>query len=76
MGIDFSPAMIEIARSKYSHLEFHLASAEQFKTDEEFDYVILDCLVGTLGDVEYVLQRIASFCKPSTRLILSYHNAL
>ena len=75
LGIDFS-TMIEIARDKYPNLEFRNVSPEDFDTEETFDYIILDSLVGSLEDVQYVLGRLSKFCNPETRLILSCHNAL
>ncbi len=41
LGIDISPAMVEIARGKYPHLEFRVDDVEDLKTDEKFDYVVL-----------------------------------
>lgn len=76
VGVDFSPKMIEIAKTKHPHLEFHLATAEDFDADGPFDFIIMDSLVGSLRDIEEVLHRVAALCRPETRVILSYHNTL
>lgn len=76
VGIDFAPGMIDRARSKYDHLTFHVASAEEFETDEAFDFIVMEGLLGCLHDVEYVLHRVAKMCQPQTRVVLTYHNAL
>lgn len=76
VGIDFSGKMIEQARRKFPHLEFQHVAIEDFQSDEEFDYIILDSLIGTVRDIEFVLHRVARLCRPHTRLIMSHHNSL
>src|SRR4051812_15581510 len=44
LGMDLSPEMIALARSRHPELEFAAAAGEEFVTGEEFDYVILSDL--------------------------------
>src|SRR5439155_13714630 len=44
-GVDFSPAMIELARRRHPELQFQEAEAQQFSTGETFDYMLLSDLV-------------------------------
>jgi ubiquinone/menaquinone biosynthesis C-methylase UbiE len=76
VGIDFSPTILETARKKYPGLEFLLADVEDFTFDGNFDFIILSDLVGTLLDVQKVLNNIKKFCHPGTRIIISNYNFL
>src|SRR6266487_1001701 len=48
VGVDFSPAMIDLARRRHPQLEFHVADALDFSTAETFDYLIVSDLVNDL----------------------------
>src|ERR1043166_4506867 len=41
VGVDFSAKTIELARSEHAEVEFHLADAAEFQTEEKFDYIVL-----------------------------------
>ena len=58
LGLDISSAMVEIARKKYSHLEFRVEDLEDVTTDEKFDYVVLSDVIGFLNDVQATLKRL------------------
>ncbi len=76
VGIDFSQKMVDIARRKYPHLEFLCLDAEQFRLDEQFDYIILSDILGVLADVQAALKCIRPLAHERTRLIISNHNYL
>jgi SAM-dependent methyltransferase len=82
VGLEFAPAIVAIARQKYPHLVFYNLDAEaldpaQLSPDHrQFDYIVLSGVLGYLGDIQAVLQRLQPFCQPHTRLILSFHNFL
>lgn len=76
VGIDFSPAILDIARKRHPDLLFFLQDASALSVDETFDYIILSDLVGTLWDVQKVLSRLHSVCHPQTRLVISNYNYL
>src|SRR5208283_3288729 len=48
VGVDFSPAMIALARERHPGLEFKVADAAGFSSGEAFDYIILSDLVNDL----------------------------
>jgi SAM-dependent methyltransferase len=74
VGIDFSPAMIELARMRHPALTFHVADALTFETNEPFDYVILSDLVNDLPDVQAVLERVRLVSQPGTRVVINFFN--
>jgi SAM-dependent methyltransferase len=76
LGIDFSPALIELARQRHPHLEFQMADAMDFETNETFDYIVVSDLVNDLPDVQALLNRLHRFAHPRTRLVLNFFNYL
>ncbi|MDB6021579.1 MAG: arnC 3 [Pedosphaera sp.] len=76
VGIDFSPAMIELARKRHPQLEFQVADAGEFSASEKFDYIILSDLVNDLPDVQAVLERLQTVATPNTRLVVNFFNNL
>ncbi len=76
VGVDFSPATVELARQRHPHLEFRLGEAGEFSSAEPFDYIILSDLVNDLPDVQAVLERVRAMAHPKTRLVLNFFNNL
>ncbi|MFH1403192.1 MAG: glycosyltransferase [Candidatus Altiarchaeota archaeon] len=76
VGVDFSGEMIRIASSKYPHLSFVKADAEDYVLDEKFDYIIISDTVGLFGDVQEVLRNIKQNCTSRTRVMITTHNFL
>ncbi len=76
VGVDFSPAMLELARQRHPNLEFKLADAVEFSATEKFDYIILSDLVNDLPDVQAVLERLQTVSTPNTRLVVNFFNNL
>jgi len=76
VGIDISPKMIEIARSKYPSLVFLKGDAEDLPLSEPFDYVILSDMIGYLEDVQQSFEQIRNLCHEGTRVIVTYYNYL
>ena len=74
VGIDFSPKIIEIAKSNYPDLDFLVQDAEKLEINETFDYIILSDLVGSLWDVQAAFDNLQSVCHERTRVIISYYN--
>jgi len=78
VGLDVSPALIEIARRKYPALEFITGDAETLDAPalggRTFDYVILSDVVGHLFDVWAALRALRRVCRPDTRIIVTYYN--
>ncbi|HEY9879372.1 MAG TPA: glycosyltransferase [Leptolyngbyaceae cyanobacterium] len=82
VGVDFAQAVVDTASKKYPHLHFYCLEAEQIDLaafapeHRSFDYIVLSGVLGYLGDIQAVLQRLQPFCHAKTRLILSFHNYL
>lgn len=71
LGIDLSPGMIERARTRHPGLRFVEADAETFDPGETFDVVLLSDLINELWDAQSVLDRVRSYCRPHTRLLIN-----
>jgi SAM-dependent methyltransferase len=77
VGIDFSGEMIKAARARYPELEFRRADMEELEAwGETFDFIIMADVVGHLQDIEETFRGIRAFCRPDTRLIVSYYSFL
>jgi SAM-dependent methyltransferase len=76
VGVDFSPAVVELARQRHPQLEFHNASAMEFPTVEKFDCILLSDLVNDLPDVQTLLTHLHEFANPKTRLVMNFFNNL
>ncbi|HZL30469.1 MAG TPA: glycosyltransferase [Pseudolabrys sp.] len=80
VGIDFSPAKIGRARSAHPHLNFicddveNLADAPELA--EKFDFIVVSDTIGSLDDCLATFQSLLRFCKPETRIIVSYYSRL
>jgi SAM-dependent methyltransferase len=76
VGIDFSPAFVEMARQRHPGLTFLEMDAVSLDIPEKFDYVILAGTLGYLADIQEVLTKLRQVCTEQTRIILTYHNFL
>jgi len=76
LGVDFSQAMIAEARKRHPQLEFQLADASSFTSDEKFDYILLSDLVNDLPDVQAVFEKLQTVAHSRTRLVLNFFNNL
>ena len=74
VGIDISPEMIGAAGKKYPHLTFLTMDAENIDIQEKFDYIIMSDTLGYFEDIQKVFFQIKKNTKPSTRIIINYHN--
>ncbi len=76
LGIDISPAMVDIARRNYSYLEFRTDDVENLETNEKFDYVVLSDLIGFLSDVQRSFENLHRVCHRSTRILITHQHFL
>jgi SAM-dependent methyltransferase len=76
IGVDFSPAMVALARQRHPHLRFIEADALQLHIDEPFDFIILSDLVNDLWDVQTALARLMPMCHAGTRVIINVYSHL
>jgi len=76
VGVDSDQAIIAFARQRHPELIFHAGGLEQLPRDEKFDAVLICNAVGQMRDVQATFAAIQPFCRPETRVIVTYHNAL
>lgn len=76
VGIDVSPEAVRLASAKYPALQFSVQDAEDLKTTDPFDTVILSDVVGYLGDVWAAFRSLRRVTNASTRVVVTYYNAL
>ncbi|MCL2651048.1 MAG: glycosyltransferase [Candidatus Azobacteroides sp.] len=76
VGVDFSPEIIDMARSKYSGLHFFVDDVEELQLNETFDYIIISDTLGCLWDVQKAIRNIRKLCHPQTRIVISQYNFL
>ena len=76
LGVDFSPAMIDLARQRHPDLEFRAVDAAQVPAEEKFDYIMLADLINDVPDVQAVFERLLAASHSRTRLVVSFFNNL
>ena len=78
VGIDLSPRMVERAKERHPHLEFHVGNAEDeadlARIEGSFDVILLSDTIGFLDDCQETLRLLHRFATPRTRIIVSYHS--
>jgi len=74
VGVDLSPAMVEISRVKYTGLTFEVQDAEALDGERRFDFIVASDLIGELLDISAMLERLHAVSTDDTRLILTFHN--
>ncbi|BAI76776.1 glycosyltransferase (plasmid) [Azospirillum sp. B510] len=78
VGIDLSPATIEVAKARHPHLELIAADAEDPATidavEGPFSHILLSGTIGFLDDIEETLRLLRRVANPKTRIIVSYHS--
>ncbi|MBD2315410.1 glycosyltransferase [Phormidium tenue] len=74
LGIDVNPLAVENAKEKYNHLEFEATDAEEFISNQLFDYILLANTISYVGDIQMVFTNLSKMCHSSTRVILTFHN--
>jgi SAM-dependent methyltransferase len=75
LGIDVNPIAVEEARQTFPDLQFQVRNAEEFQAGSEFDYVLFANTLSYLGNIQKTLQNMRQVCSPSTRVVLTFHNA-
>jgi SAM-dependent methyltransferase len=77
-GVDLSPAMIDIARSRHPRFTWLVGDVEDpallARLKGPFDVIILSDTIGWLEDVAGTIERLHVLCTPDTRLIVSYYS--
>jgi SAM-dependent methyltransferase len=76
VGVDFSSAMISLAKLRHPHLQWICGEASRFKLEGKFDYIILSDIVNDHPDVQALLEHLRQFAHERTRLVLNFFNNL
>src|SRR6185369_4346056 len=76
VGVDFSPALLDLARKRHPQFEFAAGDALDFPTNETFDYILVSDLVNDLPDVQALLTRLREVSHSGTRLVVNFFNNL
>jgi ubiquinone/menaquinone biosynthesis C-methylase UbiE len=74
VGVDVSPGMVELARSRHPDVRFEVAAGEELDLGQTFDYVILSDLVPYVHDLLALLERVAVHSHPRTRVIVNSYS--
>lgn len=74
IGVDLSQRTVEEARRRHPDIQFVVGDAHTAPVKGEFDYVILQDLVGHLEDVLAALKSLRAAIGEDTRIVLSYYN--
>jgi SAM-dependent methyltransferase len=76
VGVDVSPGMVELARSRHPELRFETAAGERLELGETFDYIVLSDLMPYVHDLQALFERLAAHSHPRTRIVIhSYSRA-
>jgi len=76
VGIDFSPEMIHFARRRFPQLHFEVQDAHELEVQPPLDYILLSDTLGSLQDIQTVLQRVCALCSHRTRVVITNYNYL
>ncbi|MDJ0579447.1 glycosyltransferase [Crocosphaera sp.] len=74
VGIDSNSLMVELSEKKFPDLKLLVEEAEVFQPDQEFDYILMANTISYLDNIQKALLNVRKACKPSTKVILTYHN--
>jgi SAM-dependent methyltransferase len=76
VGVDFSAAMVELARERHPDFQFTVADAAHMPSDEKFDYILMSDLVNDAADVQSIFAQAQRHAFQHTRIVVSFFNNL
>jgi SAM-dependent methyltransferase len=77
VGVDFSSAMIDAARTSHANMRFIVADAHDLsELQGPFDVVILSDLLHDVWDVQGVLSEVQRVCHRGTRVVANFYSRL
>jgi SAM-dependent methyltransferase len=74
VGVDVSPEMVQLARSRHPTLRFEVGAGEELDLGETFDYIVLSDLMQFVHDLLGLLERVAAHSHPRTRVLINTYN--
>jgi len=80
VGVDFSEALISIARQRHPEISFHIGDAEDpaalAALVGPFDYILVLDTIGSLDDCQKFLEQLHPLCSRQTRIVIGYFSHL
>ena len=76
VGIDVSPRLVELARSRHPDLRFETGAGERLDLSETFDYVVLSDVLPFVHDLVALFDRVAAHCHPGTRVVVHSYSRM
>ena len=80
VGVDISPAMIDVARRNHPDLEFVIGDIEDpaviASLGAPFDVIVLSDTIGSLDDCQATFESLHRLCTPDTRIVVAYYSRL
>jgi len=74
VGVDLSPAMVELSSERYPDLRFELGAGETTSLDETFDYIVLSDLVPYVYDLLRLFENLRAHSHRRTRIVIHSYN--
>ncbi|HVX11383.1 MAG TPA: class I SAM-dependent methyltransferase [Pirellulales bacterium] len=72
VGIDASAEMIDQARRNFPAIEFHVADAREYRSQEPFDAVFSNAALHWVKPAEAAVQTVAAALKPGGRFVAEF----
>lgn len=80
LGVGFSQTVIERAKATHPNLRFRYGDVENLddvvELGAQFDVILMQDTIGALDDCLESLRGLHRYCRPNTRIIVSYHSRM
>jgi ubiquinone/menaquinone biosynthesis C-methylase UbiE len=78
VGVDLSPAMIDLAKKTYPQLTFYDGAFETLPPllGDKFDYIVMSDLLPFVYDIQALFEKLKPYCHSRTRLVMHTHSRL
>ncbi len=77
VGLDPSSKLLEMGRKNFPGLEFRegdMDNLDKLGIQETFDYILINNVIGYVGDIQNSFLMLRKFCRPDTRILVVYYN--
>jgi len=80
VGVDISDKLINFAKKKFPKVHFYcndiISDNKKLLSEGKFDFILISDTIGYFHDIQKYLESIHFFCKPETRIIISYFSPI
>ncbi len=76
VGVDISDAMLSAAHKKYPGIQFIRENADDYETDEVFDFIIVSGIAGSVDNIQELLTKTQKWSSEKTRIFVNFYNPL